>query len=266
MKKKISLLMCMLAAVFTLAGCSNNETGVEYDQAAMEEATEFLIAYCSSVDDATIEQWKSLTDEQLNYQLMQSGYPFTAESFLSSMDAWKAGVEECGAYIGHGDLTYEAGNSELSITTTAEFEDRQADLEIIYETDLRGNLQLDSLTVSGKYSMGEILQKAGLNTLLGMGTVFVVLIIISVIISLLKYIPKLQAAFTKKAEPQQVAPASVSETPAAEVAEEVVVEETQEDDTELVAVIAAAIAASEGTSTDGFVVRSIRRRRSNKWN
>lgn len=254
--------MCMLAAVFTLAGCSNNETGVEYDQAAIEEATEFLIAYCSSVDDATIEQWKSLTDEQLNYQLMQSGYPFTAESFLSSMDAWKAGVEECGAYIGHGDLTYEAGNSELSITTTAEFEDRQADLEIIYETDLRGNLQLDSLTVSGKYSMGEILQKAGLNTLLGMGTVFVVLIIIS----LLKYIPKLQAAFTKKAEPQQGPPASVSETPAAEVAEEVVVEETQEDDTELVAVIAAAIAASEGTSTDGFVVRSIRRRRSNKWN
>ena len=32
------------------------------------------------------------------------------------------------------------------------------------------------------------------------------------------------------------------------------------DDTELVAVIAAAIAAYEGTSTDGFVVRSIRRR------
>ena len=31
-------------------------------------------------------------------------------------------------------------------------------------------------------------------------------------------------------------------------------------DTELVAVIAAAIAAYEGTSTDGFVVRSIRRR------
>ena len=33
-----------------------------------------------------------------------------------------------------------------------------------------------------------------------------------------------------------------------------------EDDGELIAVIAAAIAAAEGTSTDGFVVRSIRRR------
>ena len=36
--------------------------------------------------------------------------------------------------------------------------------------------------------------------------------------------------------------------------------------TELVAVIAAAIAEYEGTGTDGFVVRSIRRRPSNKWN
>ena len=38
------------------------------------------------------------------------------------------------------------------------------------------------------------------------------------------------------------------------------------EDEELVAVIAAAIAAAEGTTTDGFVVRSIRRRPSNKWN
>ena len=37
------------------------------------------------------------------------------------------------------------------------------------------------------------------------------------------------------------------------------------DDLELVAVISAAIAAAEGTSTDGFVVLSIRRRQSNKW-
>ena len=35
--------------------------------------------------------------------------------------------------------------------------------------------------------------------------------------------------------------------------------------THLIAVISAAIAASEGTSTDGFVVRSIKRRKSNKW-
>ena len=37
-------------------------------------------------------------------------------------------------------------------------------------------------------------------------------------------------------------------------------EEELADDTELVAVISAAIAASEGTTTEGFVVRSINRR------
>ena len=38
------------------------------------------------------------------------------------------------------------------------------------------------------------------------------------------------------------------------------------DDTELVAVIAAAIAAYEGSgSTDGFVVRSIRKSNKSKW-
>ena len=37
------------------------------------------------------------------------------------------------------------------------------------------------------------------------------------------------------------------------------VEAAEADDTELIAVIAAAIAAAEGTTTDGFVVRSIRK-------
>ena len=48
----------------------------------------------------------------------------------------------------------------------------------------------------------------------------------------------------------------------AQIEQNEVQEDAQElaDDTELVAVIAAAIAAYEGTSTDGFVVRSIRRR------
>ena len=37
------------------------------------------------------------------------------------------------------------------------------------------------------------------------------------------------------------------------------------EDRQLVAVITAAVAAAMGTSSDGFVVRSIRRRSGNKW-
>ena len=91
------------------------------------------------------------------------------------------------------------------------------------------------------------------------GTVFVVLIFISFIIYLLGYIPKFQEKLAnkdKKVEEKKEAPVQAAPAPVA----------AAEDDAELVAVIAAAIAAAEGTSTDGFVVRSIKRRKSNRWN
>ena len=100
--------------------------------------------------------------------------------------------------------------------------------------------------------------RAGLNTLIGMGTVFVVLILISLIISCFGLIPKMQEKFKKKATtPEKAAPAPVQAA--------AVEEEELSDDTELVAVIAAAIAAYEGTSTDGFRVRSIKRANTKKW-
>ena len=55
------------------------------------------------------------------------------------------------------------------------------------------------------------------------------------------------------------------QTPAAPAAAPVAVEEELVDDLELVAVISAAIAAYTGTSSDGFVVRSIKRSTTNKW-
>ena len=105
------------------------------------------------------------------------------------------------------------------------------------------------------YSLGELMEQAGLNTVLGMGTTFIVLIILMALISLFRYIPKLQAAFAKKPEEEAApapAPAAAAAVPAAQTT----------DDNELIAVIAAAVAASEGAvTTDGYVVRSIRKSR-----
>ena len=60
----------------------------------------------------------------------------------------------------------------------------------------------------------------------------------------------------KKAQQTAVPAKEIAPAPQAAVQQEA----QQTDDGELIAVIAAAIAAAEGTSTDGFVVRSIRRR------
>ena len=126
---------------------------------------------------------------------------------------------------------------------------------------------MESMTVDAEYSMGEILKKAGLNTVLGMGTVFTVLIFISFLISLFKFIPALLGA--KKREEPSVAPV---QSAAAQTSAPAVSEAAKEDDTELIAVIAAAIAAAreeagmDEAAAGGFYVRSIRRRPSNKWN
>ena len=112
----------------------------------------------------------------------------------------------------------------------------------------------ESITVSTDYDMSELMTKAALNTLLGMGTVFLVLILISLLISCFNFIPRIQEKFRKKPVQAESTSAPVKAEPVAAAVEET-------DDTELIAVIAAAIAASEGAaSADGYVVRSIIRR------
>ena len=191
MKKRISVLIVVLAAFFGLAGCTSNSETLEYDEETIQQATEFLIEYCNSVDEDTIEEWNSRTDFAVEQELYSAGLPFTPESFLGAMDSWQSGIDECGAYAEHGEFNFEATADELTVTVPARFEERSATLEFIYDE----NLYLDSMTVSGIYSTGEILEKAGLNTVLGMGTVFCVLIFISIIIWLLKFIPAIEQFF-----------------------------------------------------------------------
>ena len=102
-----------------------------------------------------------------------------------------------------------------------------------------------------------------LNTLMGMGTVFAVLILIMLIISAFGIIPKIEKSIAdKKAKKNSSNTSAAVDNTIAQIIEN----EELSDDTELVAVIAAAIAASEGAaSTDGVVIRSIRRASTNKW-
>lgn len=253
MKRKISLLLCLILTLLCFTGCAKADEPVNYDEALVGQTVEFLIEYCNSVDDMTLEQWNSYSEFAQNYQIMTTGLQVTPESLSSAVESWKAGIDECGAYISHGDVTYEADPDGVDVSMPVQYENKNA--EVVFSFDEKS--YLDSVTVNAENSMSEILAKSGLNTLLGMGTVFAVLIFISIIISLFKYIPKIEAAFKKPKETPAPAAADIS------AVEETAVPET--DDLELIAVISAAIAACEGTDTDGFVVRSIRRRPSNKW-
>ena len=112
-------------------------------------------------------------------------------------------------------------------------------------------LQLPGMTVFAQAADRKArLANALQNTVLGMGTVFV-MIAIALIIYCFKIIPVIQKKFVQKAEPAAEAPKTAPVVAAP-------VQET--DDLELVAVIAAAIAASENVPVDSFRVRTIKRR------
>lgn len=108
-------------------------------------------------------------------------------------------------------------------------------------------------------TMGEIFSKAAVNTLLGMGIVFAVLILISGIIYLFKYIPSGAGTET----------AAAGKTPGvAEPSSEAAGQESLQDDLQLAAVITAAIMASKGMNPASqeagecpYIVRTIKRRK-----
>lgn len=111
------------------------------------------------------------------------------------------------------------------------------------------------------------------NTVIGMGTVFAVLIFISLIISLFVYVPGVERAWkrfwtkVKETFSKETPRHGIEEEPAKApkrpilTPQELGYEEEVKADDALIAVIMAAIVASEGgaVSADRLVVRSIRR-------
>lgn len=257
-KRKLSILVSILVLAVSFSACGKKEEVATQDNAYYEQVSDIMLTQLlPSITEEQIEQLENIEEFAFNSQLYQSQLPLTPTSYVESAKGWLAAKEECGEFLGHGDYTFENSTDKMVVSTQGEFENRDAKISFTFN----GNGTLESTTVSPSYTIGEILEKAGLNTILGLGTVFAVLIFIAFIISLMKYIPKLQAAFSGKKEKQIE---TTTEAVAAPVAP-VVSASTGTDEKELIAVISAAIAADTGMNTSDFVVRSIRRRPSNRW-
>ena len=258
--KKFFTLVCMITCVFGLTACGSEEKLTDYEQqkveyAAKNAAPAVVDTLAGFADDAEMTAYlEERTAEEVRY-IVQNNYQFDVDgnAFVSGIGSFRSAMEEIGTIVNVGEAEARIDDDQIIVTVDVEGEKKNATAEIIFSNDMF--MMMESAALNPVTSIGAMMGKAALNTLIGMGTVFIVLILISLIISCFRFIPKIQAKFEKKDKTPEVKP-SVSVT-AAPVVEEAVEEE---DDLELVAVIAAAIAASEGAaSTDGFVVRSIRK-------
>ena len=250
MKKKIALFLSVLSVVMMLGACGTTDpTKVDYNGVTYEQLYEESVSLGTALKDATAEEVKAEKDK-----LLAAGEEYALLADLC--DKWLAAIEVSGNYVDYDAKAFTVTKSGKTLTTDLmlKFENRDVVFQLVYNYH---NMELTGVTINPVYSFGEKMSTAALNTVICMSIVFAVLIFISVLISCFKIFPYLEEQ--KKAKAAATTKATVAEN---NVVTQIEQREEQElvDDTELVAVIAAAIAAYEGTSTDGFVVRSIRRR------
>lgn len=285
MKKQITILCCALSLILLFTGCSKKEKTIpDIDREQIKNNIEVMVdqivadlpdeeangtvtyydqAYYNGQLSLDRKQWAEKQEilksqHELEFK-SQTVYSKAIESYLKgkedggnvreiNFDTFKISFGKEGGYEVTVDLICDKKNTQMALS---------------YNTEM----QITNAAFNVQYTTAENLQKAALNTLLGMGTVFVILILISLIISLFGIFPKLEANkkakqaaqdAEKKAAVAPAAPAAPAAAPVAAATEDLT------DDLELVAVISAAIAAYEGSEdASGYVVRSIRK--STKW-
>lgn len=164
-----------------------------------------------------------------------------------------------GEFVEFKDSDVENTKDSAIITITAAYEKTDLEMVVTYKQVGTSIVPADltiELIDNGSTSKLDSIKNAGLNTVMGLSTVVIMLLFISFLISLFKIIPVMQEKYELKKKNKNAAEAAV-ENAVAQIAEK----EELVDDTELVAVITAAICAATNSSKDGFVVRSIRKRR-----
>lgn len=235
-------MICVLALTLAMSVCAF----------AADTVTEDETANYKSAAETLISQIAGFSDEEIENYLAQDDAFTTA-----TMESWKSVKDELGAYSSIVSQDVEKDGDVVTISTVAQFEKAKADVVLMLDL---GQQMYTSMTYSVQYSLAANMQRAGMNTLMGIGIVFLMLVFLSFVIGLFKYIEKFQNVGKKKAAEE--AP-KAEEAPAPAIAQSEAADEDFADDLELVAVISAAIAAYENTSGDSFVVRSIKK--SNKW-
>lgn len=247
MKKRIALLLSiMFVFVLMLGACGTDPATVDYNGYTYDEL--------SATSASLIETLSQMSDDDIEYY-MQSGDELTQ----SIMTAWSENTADLGDYKGYDEFSVTKSGSTLTTDMVVQFEKRNVVFEIVYNYNDMSTPT--GVTVEPIQSLGEKMSKAGLNTVISMCIVFSVLILISLIIYAFNIFPYLEKRKKEKAAaeaPAAAGTASLQTKPEEKPAVPVPAE--QADDTELIAVIAAAVAAAEGNPAGGFVVRSINRR------
>ena len=109
---------------------------MEYDQTELEQYANFIVQNFSGLPDEQLDSFSEISELELDLTLLNAGVPISGEDFLTMIDAWQAGEEECGAFIGIGEYTAETTNDGVTLSAEAEYEDRNATIEFAFDDEM----------------------------------------------------------------------------------------------------------------------------------
>ena len=250
--KKLSSLFLALACMVTLFAVPVNGAIDENLKSSIVRSLQSMVAMMANY-----------SEEEMLTQIE------SADSvFLNSMvEQYYDAVEEAGAFqeVTASDIVVDEEKQVATITLKVAFEKYNGKITAVCNYGGSNASSFDDIwsafNMDMDYPISALLKNAGLNTVMGVGIVFIVLIFLAFVIYLLRYANKGGSEEEPKGESASLEPVTESIVlPVVEVPD-------VDEEVELAIVLATAIAAyeEENTSGDGYVVRSIKKHQNKKW-
>jgi hypothetical protein len=228
----------MLACIFALTACSsqsNEKCTFSYDEATITSAAEEILQNWNQNDFSKIDETQATPDQVKMYR------------------EWTELKNSIGDYKSVTNKKIVENGDRVTVVLTAEYSKDFIDFSVGFNR----YSQAFEVKVARTLSSGEQMQKTISDAFHSSNIIYLVIIVILAIIVFIKCFPSI---FGK----------SENESTVDNVIASIVDKENVNliDNKELVAVITAAIMASMGDAApaEGLVVRSIKRRSTNKWN
>ncbi|MBQ9550628.1 MAG: OadG family protein [Lachnospiraceae bacterium] len=274
--KRPVLLVTLLFLILSMTACGGSRNVADYDADTVEKNTKNAVAVMQHAEELGISQLAEAEDEELEEfeaWIKSNGLPIKGSAFKDGYLSYREAVNgDLGEVVSVADdVIITAGDDaitcDVTLTGTKTFQDgspRTATAEIIMT---KGGT-ITSAVINVDRTFNEKIVNAALNTVLGMGTTFCLLIFISIVIWIM-------GTVVQNMENKKTKARSEAENAAINAAAQIAEREEQSrkqnaaapaDDNALIAVISAAIAAYESERTgaavspDTFIVRSLRRR------
>ena len=196
--------MCLIACfAFVMTAYADGTGAQTTDQTKIDTA--------KTVAENMFNQFVNLPDDQID-ELILNSEDDQDTVLAAGLNSWKTSKEDLGAFVSIDNVTTTV-DSKGRYTTTVEatFEKRQCKFVMGMDRRLQNYTEL---TFTPHYTVAENMESAAGNLVVGMGTVFIILIFIAWIISLFKYINKMANKEAKKTAPAPKAAPVVKVDPA----------------------------------------------------